>query len=125
MAANRPCSEQHLAQIAMLITDWRAVAPFLGLTQAEEIAILESTHSVPARKIAMLRQWKQKLGGSAATYKRLCQAFETCGLIDLKEQVMQMVAGSYTDNTGSVSAQATVSRPSTDPLGILYTLCNK
>ena len=59
-AWNQPCSEEHLAEIAMLITDWRAVSPFLGLTEADEIAILESTHSVPARKMAMLRKWKQK-----------------------------------------------------------------
>ena len=34
------CSEKHLAEIAPHITDWRAVSPFLGLTEAEEIAIL-------------------------------------------------------------------------------------
>ena len=116
MAADRPCSEVHLAQIAALIADWRAVSPFLGLAEAEEIAILESTHSVPARKMAMLRKWKQKRG-ARATYKQLCQVFRTCGLIE--EKVMQMVTGSYTtDNTGSVSAQASVNRPSAVPIGI-------
>ena len=120
MAADRPCSDEHLPQIAALIADWRAVSPFLGLLEADEIAILGSNpHSVPAQKIAMLRKWKQKLGGSAATYKRLCQAFRKCGLIDLEEKVMLMVTGSYTtDNTSSVSAQASVNRPSAVSIGI-------
>ena len=69
----QPCSEEHLAKIATWITDWRAVSPFLGLSEADEIAILESTHSVPARRMAMLRKWKQKRG-KKATYMRLCQA---------------------------------------------------
>ena len=76
-----PCSDEHLADISLLIADWRAVSPFLGLTEAEEIAILESTHSVPARKMAMLRKWKQKRG-EKATYKRLCRVFRKCGLCD-------------------------------------------
>ena len=51
------CSEEHLAKIATLIADWRAVSPFLGLTKADEIAILgASPHSVPAQRIAMLRK---------------------------------------------------------------------
>ena len=123
MTADRPCSDVHLAKIAMLITDWREVSPFLGLTEADEIAILESTHSVSARKMAMLRKWKQKFGGRGTTYNRLCQVFRDCDLIDLEEKVMEMVTESYTtDNTSSVSAQASVNRPSRSavPIGIHY-----
>ena len=88
---NQPCSEEHLAKIAMLITDWRAVSPFLGLTEAEEIAILGSNpHSVPAQKIAMLRKWKQKRG-TKATYKRLCRVFRDCGSRDLEEKVTELL----------------------------------
>ena len=71
----------------------------------------------------MLRKWKQKRA-RAATYNRLCQAFRKCGLIDLEEKVMQLVTGSYTcttDNTSSVSTQATVNLPSTAvPIGIHF-----
>ena len=87
---NQPCSDEHLAKTAILITDWRAVSPFLGLTEAEEIAILESTHSAPARKMAMLRKWKQKRG-ARATYKRLCRVFRDCGLRDLEEKVIELL----------------------------------
>ena len=85
------CSETNLAKIATWITDWRAVSPFLGLTEAEEIAILESTHSVPARRMAMLRKWKQKRG-ARATYKRLCHVFSDCGFCDLQEKVIQLLS---------------------------------
>ena len=44
---NQPCSEDHLAVISDAIADWRAISPFLGLTEAEEIAKLGSNpHSV-------------------------------------------------------------------------------
>ena len=87
---NQQCSEEHLAETAMLITDWRAVSPFLGLTEADEIAILESTHSVSARKIAMLRKWKQKRGAKA-TYKRLCRVFGKCGSRALQEKITKLL----------------------------------
>ena len=81
-----PCSEDHLAKIAKSIPDWRAVSPSLGLTEAEEFEILESTHSVPARKMAMLRKWKEKVGGEA-TYERLCRVFsEDCERADLVDK---------------------------------------
>ena len=72
---NQPCSEVHLAEISLSIVDWRAVSPFLGLSEAEEVAILESTHSVPARKMAMLRKWKQKKG-LGATYNEMYKVFQ-------------------------------------------------
>ena len=94
----QPCSEEHLAQIATWVTDWRAVSPFLGQTEADESTILESTHSVPARKMAMLRKWKQKRGAKA-TYKRLCQAFRKCGLRDLEEKVIKLLTKRFSSSS--------------------------
>ena len=91
---NQPCSEAHLAVIADSISDWRAVSPFLGLTEAEESAILGSNpHSVPAQRIAMLRKWKQKRGAKA-TYKRLCRPFITSKRTDLVDMVKQLLTES-------------------------------
>ena len=91
---NQPCSEAHLAVIADSISDWRAVSPFLGLTEADESAILGSSpHSVPAQKTAMLRKWKQKRGAKA-TYKRLCRAFTKCKRTDLVDMVKQFLTES-------------------------------
>ena len=91
---NQPCSEAYLAVLADSIADWRAVSPFLGLTEAEESAILGSSpHSVSAQKIAMLRKWKQKRGAKA-TYKRLCRAFAKCKRTDLVDMVKQLLTDS-------------------------------
>ena len=89
---NEQCIDMHLAVISRSIIDWREISPFLGLTEAEEIAILESTHSVPARKMAMLRKWKQK-NGIEATYNNLYQAFGMCELTALQDKMKQILAG--------------------------------
>ena len=99
---NQPCSGDHLAVISNAIADWRAVSPFLGLTEAEEIAILGSNpHSVAAQKIAMLRKWKQK-HGAEATYKRLCRVFDGCERADLVDKVKQLLAESNS-SLGTIS----------------------
>ena len=98
------CSEAHLAEIATWVTDWRAVSPFLGLTEAEEIAILGSNpHSVCAQKIAMLRKWKLKQGPKA-TYKRLCRVFVKCGSNDLEKKIAELLteSGSSSDEEGII-----------------------
>ena len=90
-AAHGLCSEQHLAEISKNIVDWRFVSPYLGLTEADEFAILGANpHSVPAQRIAMLRKWKQKQG-TKATYKRLCKVFRKCGSRDLEEKVTELL----------------------------------
>ena len=108
---NEPCSERHLALISHDITDWKSVAPFLGLTEAEESAILGSNpHSVPSQRIAMLRKWKQNRGAKA-TYKRLCRAFGDCKRADLVDKVKQVLtaeSSSSSDEEGMVSAACDV-----------------
>ena len=104
LAKNEVCSEQHLAEIALWIIEWKEVSPFLGLTQAEEIEIIGSApHSVRSQKIAMLRLWKQKQG-SKATYKRLCRGFRRCGKLDLEEKVIRLLA----ENSSSSDEETTL-----------------
>ena len=105
---NKPCTESHLASISENIADWRAVSPHLGLTEAEETAILGShPHSVPAQKIAMLRKWKEKQG-IKATYKRLCRVFEKFKRADLVVVVKQLLAetSSSSDEEGIIPSMA-------------------
>ena len=106
---NQPCSDGHLSKIAKSISDWRAVSPFLGLTEAEESEILESTHSIPARKMAMLRKWKQKRGVKA-TYKGLCRVFGDCERADLVDEVKQLLAESNnsSDEEGTIMSECII-----------------
>ena len=105
---NQQCSQQHLAEIADSISDWRAVSPYLGLTEAEENAILgASPYSVPAQKIAMLRKWKQK-EGAKATYKRLCRVFRKRGSSVLQEKITELLvaeSSSSSDEEGEKHAK--------------------
>ena len=95
------CSEEHLAEIARLVTDWREISPSLGLTEAEEHEILGSApHSVLPQKIAMLRKWKKKRGAKA-TYKRLCRVFRKCGKLDLGLKVQKMLTKSSNSSNSS------------------------
>ena len=97
------CTDPDLVKIASRVNDWRAIAPSLGLSSADETAILgEAPHSVPTQRMAMLRKWRQKLG-RAATYKRLCQAFEDCERTDLVELVQQLTNSSFSEGSGKFS----------------------
>ena len=99
---NQPCFEEHLAEIATSITEWREISPFLGLTEAEEHEILGSAlHSVRSQKIAMLRLWKKKKG-KAATYNRLCRAFRKSRQLDLEDEMKEILteSNSFVDEEG-------------------------
>ena len=84
-------SRDHQNKIALSITDWRSIAPFLGLeeTDEEDIEVMYST--TKTRNIAMLRKWKH-LHGSSATYRRLLGAFWDVERIDLIDKLLEMLA---------------------------------
>ena len=108
----KPCSEEHLAEIAVSVTEWREISPFLGITEAEEHEILGSTpHSVRSQKIAMLRLWKKKKG-RAATYEQLSRVFRKCERLDLEEMLKQILEDSEVVYGGPSSNPL----PCSDPL---------
>ena len=91
---NQPClSEEHLAEIATSITEWREISPFLGLTEAKEHEILRAVPhlTVRSQKIAMLRLWKKKKG-KAATFKELCRVFRKCKQPDLEDKMKEVTS---------------------------------
>ena len=95
------CSEEHLARISLSITEWRTLAPFLGLTEAEEEAIARDYHdSMATQRIAVLRRWKGK-SGSSATYKKLCKVFWQLDRRDLVEVVCRLLRGGSSSESSS------------------------
>ena len=101
-----PCSDIDLAKIATYISDWRAISPLLGLTEADDYEIIESTQSVPTRRTVMLRKWKQKHGASA-TYKELSRVFETdCERADLADKIKQLLTES--DSSSDKEGQSAI-----------------
>ena len=88
---NQLCLEEHFAEIATSIVNWREIAPFLGLTEAEDHEILASApHSIFEQKMKMLRLWKNK-NRNAATYEQLCQVFRTCNLFQLEHKIIEIL----------------------------------
>lgn len=69
-ALDRPCSDDHLVELAVKLTDWKEVAYFLRLNDAEieEVEAGVRADLVKARSLRMLRKWRAKYGRQA-TYR--------------------------------------------------------
>ena len=94
----QPCTDQHLWRMSQLISDWREMAPALGLTRTDEMNIMEyAPHSLPAQRVEMLRTWRHKLG-TAATYSRLADAFSVCGKQDLVDAITELVTAASAES---------------------------
>ena len=94
----QPCTDKHLYRMSQLISDWREMAPALGLTRTDEMNIMEyAPHSLPAQRVEMLRTWRHKLG-TAATYSRLADAFSQCGKQDLVDAITQLVTAAAAES---------------------------
>ena len=69
--------QQHILELAPSVTDWDAVAPWLGF-EATAVEDLENrVWSTERKRQEMLRQWKQ-MNGPEATYRRLASALLHC-----------------------------------------------
>ena len=89
-ALDHMVSRDHQNKVALSITEWRSIAPFLGLEETDEEDIEAMYPTVKTRNIAMLRKWKHL--GSSATYRRLLGAFWDVGRVDLIDKVLEMLA---------------------------------
>ena len=87
---DQPCRDVHLSEMALSITKWKSIAPYLGLTEAEEENIEKNCGENETQKIGMLRKWKKKFG-NRATYRKLGQVFYKLGRVDLVEKVRELL----------------------------------
>ena len=87
---NQPCRDDHLSKIALSLTDWQSVAPFLGLTEADEEEIRRDYSNTKTQKIAMLRKWKKRYGRKAK-YRKLATVFWDLEQTDLVENVCKLL----------------------------------
>lgn len=75
----------------------------LGKVDVEDI-MAYAPHSPPAQRVEMLRKWRRKLG-SAATYKRLANAFSQCYRKDLVEEVTKLIMTEQVTPTETASGE--------------------
>ena len=86
----KPCCDEHIVEIACELTEWRLVAPHLGLEAVDEENILQNHHDVRIQRREMLRTWRQKFG-SKATYGSLAEALYKTERVDLVENVVELL----------------------------------
>lgn len=82
--------DNDLARLALHIVSWEELAPFWGLTEAEEEEIKRDNPKYAAQKLAALRWWKAK-SQDAATYHQLVRVFRRLGKMELVEKVREIV----------------------------------
>ena len=95
---DQPCKDEHLCEIALSITNWQSIAPFLGLKEVEESAIKNKYDDAIVQNIKMLRKWREKFGRQA-TYRKLARVFTKLNHVDLVEEVCDLIWQAHSSNS--------------------------
>ena len=91
------CSSAHITKLSEHIEDWEELAPYFGLTEAEQQVIRAShAHQYKVQKRKMLWKWVRKLG-EKATYRELIKVLEEAGESLLISRVKELLEDSYSE----------------------------
>ena len=100
------CRDDHLSEIALSLTGWQSIAPFLGLSEVDEVAIVcRYPQDLEMQNIAMLRKWKNKFGQSA-TYRKLVQVFFSRGKCDTVDKLRRILLQENAVSTSQLPANS-------------------
>ncbi len=99
----RTCRNEDLCEIAQSVTNWKAIAPFLGLLKAEIEAIEVNERKVETQRMAMLDKWKEKLGRKA-THWKLAKAFRKAKRADLVDVIRRLLVSSGDSSSSDESS---------------------
>ena len=83
----KPCSEEHGNRIALKVSDWETLAPFIGLEHQDVEDIKDEYRKSRSRRLALLRKWRQRYGRDA-TYLKLVEGLQEIGRRDLIEDIL-------------------------------------
>ena len=91
------CSSAHIPKFSEHIEDWEELAPYFGLTEAEQQEI-RASHALQykVQKRKMLWKWVRKLG-EKATYRELIKVLEEAGESLLISRVKELLEDSYSE----------------------------
>ena len=88
---SQPCKDHHLSEVALHITEWQCIAPFLRLTKVDDKAIrTQFPQELIPQNMAMLRKWREKRGHKA-TYQELAKVFWKLGKLSLVEEMCKVL----------------------------------
>ena len=89
---NERISDDHLCEIALFLTEWKTVVPFLGLDENDVDAIEQEGKKEQVKKLKALQKWKGKFV-FAATYRKLVEVLLSLGMADVAEKVCHLLKG--------------------------------
>lgn len=112
---DKPCSDEHIVEIASKVTNWRLIAPHLGLTEVDEENIVQNHRDVQLQRREMLRTWQQKFG-FRATYGSLARALHKAERVDLVEKVIELLTEKVVEVlTGEAAATSSLKLGTSSP----------
>lgn len=86
----KPCDDDLLRKVALKLSKWKSLAPYLGLSEVDEENIASSYTDVGAQRVKMLRTWRERLG-QRATPQALAEAFWEVNRLDLIEEICMLL----------------------------------
>ena len=86
-----PCTDDHIATIAVDLTSWKVIATHLGLNEAEIEAIDCDAKCIGEKRLKALQKWKNKFAYEA-TYKKLVHVFQKVGNAEFAIKVCNLLA---------------------------------
>ena len=89
---NERISDDHLREIALFLTEWKTVVPFLGLDENDVDIIEQEEKKEQVRKLKALRKWKSKFAFEA-TYRKLVKVLLSLTMTDVAEKVCHLLKG--------------------------------
>ena len=89
---NESISDDHLREIAILLTSWRTVATHLELSESELDDVEREEKDEQMKKLKALQKWKRKIGFKA-TYRKLVEVLLSLAMADVAEKICLLLKG--------------------------------
>ena len=101
---DKRCSSGHIAKISEHLENWEELAPYFGLTGAEEQEIqANNIHQYEVQKRKMVWKWVRKQG-SKATYGKLKKVFEEAGESLLVSKLDELLHDAYSQAPHNIAS---------------------
>ena len=87
---DKPCTSEHLQDIALFLESWRTMAPHLGLSKIQVEEVESNGRAETEKRQKILESWKAKFAFKA-TYIVLVKALLKTSKADLAERVCRLL----------------------------------
>ena len=85
-------SDDHLHEIALFMTSWRTVAPYLKLSENDLDGIERECKDEQEKRLKALQKWKGKFAFKAM-YRKLVEVFLSLAMADVAEKICHLLKG--------------------------------